>query len=81
MGTKIAGIKTYLPEYILTNEELASTFGRWTSDKIEKKLGIKERHISGSGETALHSKSRLFFTYYCLRFAGQTGSARKCWCI
>ena len=37
---------TYLPENVLTNSKLAEDFGRWEPEKIESKLGIKERHIS-----------------------------------
>ncbi len=52
MGAKISHIATYLPNDTLTNEMLANEFGRWEPDKIEAKLGIKERHISGTDETA-----------------------------
>lgn len=52
MGSKIAEIEIYLPECILTNEQLASEFGRWEPEKIENKLGIKERHVAAGDETA-----------------------------
>jgi 3-oxoacyl-[acyl-carrier-protein] synthase III len=52
MGSKIKAISTYLPEYVLTNVQLARDFGRWEPDKIESKLGIKERHIAAENETA-----------------------------
>ncbi len=45
-------IKSYLPEFILTNENLASEFSRWEPEKIEAKLGIKERRIAAKDETA-----------------------------
>lgn len=44
---------SYFPEHILTNEELSSLFPEWTPKKIEKKLGIKQRHIAGENETAM----------------------------
>ncbi len=53
MGTKITNIEYYLPEKILTNDQLAKEFSDWSSDKIEKKVGIKERHIVKEDETAL----------------------------
>jgi 3-oxoacyl-[acyl-carrier-protein] synthase-3 len=52
MGTKISSIGIYLPKNILTNEQLAHDFKRWEPDKIENKLGIKQRHIAGISETA-----------------------------
>ncbi len=46
----IKGIGTYLPEYVLTNEELSGMVD--TNDEwITKRVGIKERRIS-QGETA-----------------------------
>ena len=53
MGIKITSIEYYLPEQILTNDQLAKEFSEWSSDKIEKKVGIRERHIVKEDETAL----------------------------
>jgi len=53
MSVKIAKIEYYLPETIITNEDLEKEFPEWSSDKIEKKIGIKERHIVKEDETAL----------------------------
>jgi 3-oxoacyl-[acyl-carrier-protein] synthase-3 len=53
MGTKISHIAYYLPETVLTNEMLFNEFPDWPPDKIEQKLGIRERHIAGVGETSL----------------------------
>jgi 3-oxoacyl-[acyl-carrier-protein] synthase III len=52
MGSKIKALGIYLPETVLTNEQLARDFGRWEPDKIESKLGIKERHLAAENETA-----------------------------
>ena len=52
MGTKIIDIGIYLPEFVLTNTQLSNDFGRWEPEKIEDKLGIKQRHISQFDETA-----------------------------
>lgn len=52
MGSRITRIEYYLPEKVLTNEELEKS-GRWSAAKIEKKVGIRERHIAREDETAL----------------------------
>jgi 3-oxoacyl-[acyl-carrier-protein] synthase III len=43
----------YLPESIYSNSDLEKEFPDWTADKIEAKIGIRERHIVRSSETAL----------------------------
>lgn len=53
MSVKIAKIEYYLPETIITNDDLEKEFPDWSSDKIEKKIGIRERHIVKNNETAL----------------------------
>lgn len=54
MGVKIKKIEYYLPEKILTNEMLEKEFsGGWNAQKIEEKVGIRERHISSDAETSL----------------------------
>ena len=50
--TGILAIEYALPEKMLTNKELASLYSNWTAEKIEKKTGIKERHVSADNETA-----------------------------
>jgi 3-oxoacyl-[acyl-carrier-protein] synthase III len=52
MGARIKSIDIYLPELVLTNEQLAIDFNRAEPSKIENKLGIKERHIASESETA-----------------------------
>jgi len=37
---------------VITNNDLAKEFPEWSSDKIEKKIGIRERHIVKENETA-----------------------------
>jgi len=53
MGSKITRIEYYLPETVLTNEELSREFPDWTPEKIEQKIGIRTRHITRKDETAL----------------------------
>jgi len=52
MGSKIVKIATYLPDQVLSNRDLAAEFNRWEPEKIETKLGIRERHIAAKNETA-----------------------------
>jgi len=52
MKAYIKGISYYLPENILTNEELSSLFPNWSVAKILTKIGIAQRHIAGINETA-----------------------------
>ena len=46
----IEAISIYLPESILTNEDLSSQFPEWSADKIASKLGISQRRISKKDE-------------------------------
>lgn len=48
----INAISYNLPENILTNEMIAEEFPEWTVEKIDKKIGIKQRHVTAEGETA-----------------------------
>lgn len=52
MKVYIKTIAYNLPEGILTNEMIAQEFPEWTVEKIEKKIGIKQRHVTKDGETA-----------------------------
>lgn len=52
MKAYIKALAYNLPEKILDNEQIAAEFPEWTVEKIENKIGIKERHITAEGETA-----------------------------
>lgn len=52
MEAYIKAISYYLPEQVVDNKMLAKEFPEWSEDKIEKKLGIKFRHIAREDETA-----------------------------
>lgn len=52
MRVYIKGIAYNLPEKVLTNEMIAQEFPEWTVEKIDKKIGIKQRHVTVEGETA-----------------------------
>ncbi len=52
MDAFIKAIDYYLPDRIITNEELVSEFPEWDADKVTSKTGILERHIVNEEETA-----------------------------
>ena len=52
MNSYIKAISYYLPEEVLTNEQLAAEFPEWTVEKIASKIGVNERRIAAENETA-----------------------------
>lgn len=52
MKAFIKDIAYYLPEMVLTNEQIAEMFPEWSAEKVANKVGITERHISAADETA-----------------------------
>lgn len=64
MAAKIKNIDYYLPENVLTNEDLSNDFPEWTVEKITGKIGINKRHISGieecSSDLAVRAAEKLF---------------------
>src|SRR5574344_141676 len=48
----IKGISYYLPEKIVTNEELVKDFPEWSVEKVAAKVGVYSRHIASDDETA-----------------------------
>jgi len=53
MGSRIIGIEYYLPDRILTNIDIELLFPDWNANKVEKKVGIKQRHIASENESSL----------------------------
>lgn len=48
----IKAINYYLPEKVVTNEELLKEFPEWSVDKVAAKVGVDSRHVAGENETA-----------------------------
>lgn len=48
----IKAISYYLPDGILTNEELVEEFPEWSVEKVASKVGVNSRHIAAENETA-----------------------------
>jgi len=58
MKAFIKGISYYLPEKVLTNQELVAEFPEWTVEKVASKVGISQRHIAAPDETAADMAAR-----------------------
>lgn len=48
----IKAISYYLPEKVVTNEELVKEFPEWSVDKVAQKVGVDSRHLAAENETA-----------------------------
>ncbi len=48
----IKGLSYYLPEKIVTNEELVKEFPEWSVEKVAQKVGVESRHLAAGNETA-----------------------------
>ena len=48
----IKAISYYLPERVVTNEELVKEFPEWSVDKVAQKVGVDSRHLAADDETA-----------------------------
>ena len=52
MKAFIKAISYYLPEQVVTNEELVKEFPEWSVDKVAQKVGVDSRHLAAEDETA-----------------------------
>ena len=48
----IKGISYYLPETVVSNEDLLKEFPEWSAEKVASKVGVLSRHVASEGETA-----------------------------
>ena len=48
----IKAISYYLPDKVVTNEELVKEFPEWSVDKVAAKVGVELRHLVAENETA-----------------------------
>lgn len=48
----IKAIAYYLPEQVMTNEELVREFPEWSVEKVADKVGVYSRHLAAKNETA-----------------------------
>ena len=52
MKAYIKAVSYYLPDKVVTNQDLIDEFPEWTVEKIAGKVGVSERHIAAEDETA-----------------------------
>ena len=52
MKAYIKAISYYLPEKVVTNEELVKEFPEWSVEKVAQKVGVDSRHLAAENETA-----------------------------
>ncbi len=52
MKAFIKAISYYLPERVVSNEELLREFPEWSVEKVAAKVGVDSRHVVAEGETA-----------------------------
>ena len=52
MKAYIKSIGYYLPESVVTNEDIVRDFPEWSVEKIALKVGVNKRHVAAVGETA-----------------------------
>lgn len=48
----IKAISYYLPEKVVTNEDLVKEFPEWSIEKVTQKVGVDSRHLAAEDETA-----------------------------
>lgn len=63
MAVFIKAISYYLPEKIVSNEELVADFPEWTVEKIVSKVGVNQRHVAGEekiSDMAVNASEILF---------------------
>lgn len=52
MKVYIKAISYYLPDKVVTNDELLKEFPEWSIDKVAAKVGVNSRHLASEKETA-----------------------------
>lgn len=52
MGAYIKAISYYLPEQVVTNEDLVSEFPEWSVEKVAAKVGVNVRQVAAVGENS-----------------------------
>lgn len=63
MKAYIKEIAYYLPEKVVTNEDLVKEFPEWSVEKIAEKVGVNERHVATTEtatDLAIMAAERLF---------------------
>jgi 3-oxoacyl-[acyl-carrier-protein] synthase-3 len=65
----VSAIEYYLPQDVLSSEQLAREFPEWSIEKIDAKTGVFERHIAAenecSSDLAVEAATKLFRSGVC----------------
>jgi 3-oxoacyl-[acyl-carrier-protein] synthase-3 len=65
----LSALEFYLPENVLSSEQLASDFPEWSLEKIDAKTGVRERHIAAenqcASDLAVEAATKLFQSGVC----------------
>jgi len=69
----IKDITCYLPETVVTNEQLQRETPKWDMKLIEERTGVRRRHIAGPNETALDLSLKA-----CEKLFLKNGDAKGC---
>ena len=70
MDAYIKAVSCYLPERVVTNEELVEEFPEWSVEKVAAKVGVNARHLAAPDETAgdmAEKAARKLFEEYSIR--------------
>jgi 3-oxoacyl-[acyl-carrier-protein] synthase-3 len=94
VGAQIKAISYYLPEKILSNEELSKIFPEYTPEEIFRRTGIKERRIAAANEIPSdaaviaaekffnehpeYKKTDIDFLIFCTEMVDRRGPATAC---
>lgn len=65
MNAYIKDITYYLPQLVVTNEDIIEDFPEWSVEKIAAKIGVDERHIAASDETAVDMAYKAAESLFC----------------
>lgn len=52
MNAFVKAIEYYLPEKVVTNDSIVADFPEWTVEKIAEKVGVRQRRVAATDETA-----------------------------
>lgn len=53
MGIKFRQIESFFSGEIITNDALVSDLGSWSAEKIERKIGVRQRYVVTENQTSL----------------------------
>ena len=81
MKTCIKALAYYLPETVVTNEQLVEEFPEWTVEKIAAKVGVNQRHIARDetiSDMAVKAAEKMFVQYRRRLSLGEQRGSRFC---